>query len=383
MLRALCLSMAVLALPLESSFADARTDSDPNAALRYWQAFATLPKFDDAEKNKLAEVMTTPLDDLARKILTDAEYSLKMMHYGAAQPHCEWGTCHQEGVFTRLPQADAARVIASLVCLRARMRFEAGQSAEAVDDIVAGMTLGRHCSLTGTNIMLLSGYAIEHRMIEALALHIPKLDPKIIPDLKKRIAAIPAGLSLGDALATEEQYFLDWFIRVVKKAKDKESLLAVLSFIDNEPEGQPRGSGEKTRAFIEECGGNIEGVLQRAEETRESYRAVTKMLALPMDQFEKDFDLEAKKRAANPVFKVFFPAIVNVRRANARMDERRALLSAALAVRQEGPDALKNNPDPVLGGPFEYSPFDGGFELISKLKGRDDKPVTLTVGRRG
>ena len=341
------------------------------------------PSSADAENKKLAEVLTTPLDDLARKILTDAEYSLQMMHYGAAQPRCDWGMGYQEGVFTRLPQADAARVMASLVCLRARMRFEAGQSAEAIDDIVAGMILSRHCSLTGTNIMLLSGYAIEHRMIEVLALHIPKLDPKMIPDLKKRIAAIPAGLTMADALATEEKYFLDWFIRIVKKAKDKESLLSVLAFIDNEPEGKPRSSGEKTRAFVEECGGSIEGVLRRSEETRESYRQVTKMLALPMDQFEQEFDLEAKKRADNPVFKVFFPAIVNVRRAQARMDVRRALLSAALAVRQDGPDALNNNPDPAVGGPFEYAPFDGGFELRSMLKGRDDKPVTLTVGHRG
>ncbi len=68
MLRTLCLAMAVLVLPLESSFADARTDSDENAALKYWQAFATLPKFADAENKKLAEVLTTPLDDLARKI---------------------------------------------------------------------------------------------------------------------------------------------------------------------------------------------------------------------------------------------------------------------------------------------------------------------------
>ena len=67
MLRALCLAMAVLVLPPESSFADARTDSDENAALKYWQAFATLPRFADAEKKKLAEVLTTPLDDLAQE----------------------------------------------------------------------------------------------------------------------------------------------------------------------------------------------------------------------------------------------------------------------------------------------------------------------------
>ena len=52
MLRGLCLTMVLLVLPLESSFADAKTDSDENAALNYWQAFATLPKFTDAEKKK-------------------------------------------------------------------------------------------------------------------------------------------------------------------------------------------------------------------------------------------------------------------------------------------------------------------------------------------
>ena len=165
--------------------------------------------------------------------------------------------------------------------------------------------------------------------------HIPKLDPKMIPDLKKRIAALPAGSTLADALATEEEYFLDWFVRIVKKAKDKESLLAVLAFIDNEPEGKPRGSGEKTRAFVEECGGSKEGVLRRAEETREAYREVTKMLALPMDQFEKEFDLEAKKRADNPVFKVFFPAIVNVRRAQ-RTDGSAPSLAVGRACRPAG-----------------------------------------------
>ena len=86
--------------------------------------------------------------------------------------------------------------------------------------------------------------------------------------------------------------------------------------------------------------------------------------------------------AGNPVFKLFFPALVNMRRAQARMDVRRALLLAAFAVQLDGRDTLKDHPDPVLGGSFEYVPFDGGFELRSKLKDRDDKPVALTVGQR-
>jgi hypothetical protein len=65
-----------------------------------------------------------------------------------------------------------------------------------------------------------------------------------------------------------------------------------------------------------------------------------------------------------------------------RADVRRALLAAAIAVQLEGRDALKNHPDPVGGGAFEYVAFEGGFELHSKLKVQD-KPVALTVGRRG
>jgi hypothetical protein len=382
MLRALSLALTILVLPVGPVFADVEPAPSGNAALKYWQAFATLPKFTDAETQKLGESLTTPLDDSARKILANAEYSLQMMHYGSAQPNCDWGVGHEQGIFTRLPQAEAARVLCSVACLRARMRFEGGQSAAAIDDIVAGMTLGRYISLTGTNIMLLTGYAIEHRMIDTLAVYLPKLEPKTLTDLKTRLAAIPVGMTAGAALGTEEKYFLDWFIRVVKKAKDNKSLLAELAFIDVAPEGGAPGSGDKARAFVEECGGTVEGVLRFSEETRAAYRQVAKILDMPLDQFEKEFERAAKARAGNPVFKVFFPAMVNVRRAQAKMDIRRAMISAAIAARQDGRDALKDHPDPVIGGRFEYVPFNGGFELHSKLKGRDDKPVTLTVGSR-
>ena len=77
-------------------------------------------------------------------------------------------------------------MLTSLACLRARLRFEAGQNAEAIDDLLAAMTLGRHVSLTTkVSSRVLVGYAIEHRMIETLALYLPKLDAKTIKDLKE------------------------------------------------------------------------------------------------------------------------------------------------------------------------------------------------------
>ena len=174
---------------------------------------------------------------------------------------------------------------------------------------------------------------------------------------------------------------MDWFIARVKATRDKEGLLAFLSAAGLS-EGGGRDTGEKARAFLRDCGGTAAGVVRFAEELRPCYARIATKLELPPDQFEREFEREARQRAGNPVFKVFFPALANVRRAQARNDVRRALLAAAFAVRLDGRDALKDHPDPVVGGPFEYEAFEGGFELRSRLKDRDDKPLVLTVGRR-
>ena len=121
-------------------------------------------------------------------------------------------------------------------------------------------------------------------------------------------------------------------------------------------------------------------MLKFAEDTRACYPIVSKMLELPLDQFELEFEQETKRRDSNPVFHALFPAVEKVRRAQARAEVRRALLSAALDVQLEGRDALKKHPDPVVGGPLEYFASEGGFELRSTLKESDDKPVALRVG---
>ena len=384
MLRALGLAMTILVLPLGTARADAPPDLGANSALKYWQAFATLPKLSDAEGQKLiAECLTMPLDAQARELVAKADYSLRMLHYGVALPRCDWGVPAEEGIYARLPHGPAARVLSSLACLRARMRFEEGRNAEAVDDLVAALALARQVTRAGTYVMLLVGYSLEHRTGEALALYLPKLDAGTLKGLPARLAALPPGLNAATALATEEHFYLDWLVRGVKGAKDEESLLTVLAFTGLEPEGKGRDSREEVRAFLKACGGTPQGVLKFAEGTRASYARMASKWDLPPDQFEKELQREEKRQAGNPVFKVFFPALVNVRRAQARADVRRALLSAALAVRLDGRDALKEHPDPVAGGPFEYVPFEGGFELHSKVKQQDGKPVVLTVGRRG
>ena len=382
MLRTLISTMVLAVLLLVRASADENQQLRPNAALKYWRGFATMKKFTPDEEKLLTNFLTAPLDDRAKGIVTKAEYALRLMHDGAALPHCEWAIdWKEEGVEGRLPQLAAARSLTSIACLRARMRFAAGKNAEAIDDAVAALTLAHHASLDGSLIGVLVSYAIEANVNETLAVFLPKLHARLLADLKRRLDAVPAGNRPALAIRQCEENTVDWLIHRVKGAKDKESLVAMLPFVGLSEE-KPGDVNARARAFVEECGGSAEGIIRFAEEVRPSYALMARIFDLPPDQFEKEFELESTKRANNPVFKVFFPAMSKVRKLQARAEIRKALFTAALAVVRDGEGTLNAHPDPIAGGPFEYASFEGGFELRSKYKLTDGKPLTLAVGQR-
>jgi hypothetical protein len=389
MLRALALVPVLVVFPVGKAAADAGPDQSGNAALKYWQAFATLPRLTEAEQTKLVtDCVTMPLDAPARDLVTKAAYSLRMLHQGAALGRCAWGLgWEEEGVGLLLPQADGARVLSALACLRARLRFEAGQNAEALDDLLAALTLGRHFAREGLNIMVLVRYGIEQRASDTLAMYLPRLTAETIQDLKTRLDALPPGGSAVTALPFEERSAVDWFVRKVKEAKDQDGLLALL--------GQFGETPARARTVLAECGGTAEGLLKYAEETRAGYHRMRKVLELPLDRFEAEWEAERQRQAGNSVFNLIFPAYDKMRWYQARAEVRRDLLAAGLAMRLEGREGLQKHPDPVVGGPFDYVAFEGGFELRSKLKldarlrakwkldERGAQPLVLTVGRRG
>jgi hypothetical protein len=378
--------MTILLLPLGFAAAGAPTDKGANAALKYWQAFATMPRFTAVEHAKLLEeCQSMALDAPARRMATKARYALEMMRRGAALPRCDWAIgWADEGLGNQLPHLNRAQLLSALACLRARLRFEEGQGAQAVADLLAAVAMGRHASRDGSLPAILTGYAIERRMSETLARYLPKLDARTLKDLKKRLDALPAGGSLGTGVREEQILETGWFVRQVKGAKDKASVLAFLSQLWNSP-----GEG---RALLDDCGGTAAGVIKCTEELLVWYPQLAKQMELPLQAFEKEQARAAAKLAANPMYKRFVPAILRCRWLQAQADVRRALLSAALAVQLEGRDALKNHPDPVVGGSFAYAALEGGYELRShwipdaklRLKrGLSSEPLVLTVGRVG
>jgi RNA polymerase sigma factor (sigma-70 family) len=360
-------------------------DRGTNAAPRYGQAFVALRRVPGAGSEKLrAECLTMPLDAHARELVSQAAYALRMLHRGAALPRCDWGARWDEGGAGTWPLAhhQGAQTLSALACLRARLRFEEGQSAGAVDDLVAALALARHVSRDGTLAGVQGRWGIEQRASEVLARYLPRLGARAVKDLKAQLDVLPPGRSAAAATVRTQEELLNWVIGEVQEAADEENLLAFLGQVWGDRKDSPEKRREKGRALLKECGG-AKGVLERAEEVRPWLALLAKKWDLPLDQFEKECEREALRRPGNPVQKLFAGVALGQRRRQARADVRRALLSAALAVQLDGEGALKKHPDPVGGGPFEYVAFDGGFELRSKWKGPDDQLVALTVGRRG
>jgi RNA polymerase sigma factor (sigma-70 family) len=362
--------------------APAGPDRGANAALQYGQAYIALRRVLADPPKLYAECLTMPLDAHARDLVAKGAYALRLMRRGAAQPDCDWGVPQERGVAAPFTHGDGSLVLASLACLRARLRFEEGQAAEAVEDLVAARALARHVSRDGTLDGLWGGYQIEDLTGQALARSLPRLDDKAVKDLRKRLDALPPGGSTAEATARMEASMLDWIVGELQEAKDRESLVVFLGQLGGFKKDSAERKQAVGRALLEKCGGTAEGVLKFTEEVRRASGPLAKTMDLPPGEAKKAFERDAGKLTDNPVFGVFGPVLENIRVRRERAEVRRALLAAALAVRLDGQDALKDHPDPVAAGPFEYESFDGGFELRSRLRGPGGQPLTLTVGRR-
>jgi hypothetical protein len=368
--------VALIAAAGAAPAADA-PDLNANAALKYWRAFASLPRLDEKEQEKLP---TMPLDARAKEIVASGEAALHELHNGAAVRDCAWGLTSKDGIAARIPECQATRQLAALARLRIRLRAEEGRFSEALDDAAATLTLARHIALDGTIVGVLVGIAIEATVMEALAPDLPRFPA---PDLKafaRRLGQLPAGGSVAAALREgEEKGFLDWFVARVKERPGRDQLLELLERIQAD-ERVPNVK-EQARTFLASCGGTAQGVLEKAEAARPFYAEWSKKMDLPPAKFEEEWAKEQKALETNPVLKVLAPALGKCRQAEARREAKRALLAAALAVVADGPAALTAHPDPFGQGPFEMTRFDGGFELRSHLTS-EGKPIALTVGRR-
>jgi hypothetical protein len=358
--------------------ADDPTQKSPlaeNAALQYWQAFAQMQSFDKDQQKLLEEWNTARSDDPAvQKLLTAGQSSLLYLHRGAQLRHCDWGLDYGDGVSLLLPHLAKARDLARLAALHGRVEFERGNKAALRDDAKAIMTLGRHVGRDPIMIAILVRYGIEGLVVDLVAPHVGSI--KAPPEqLAKELEALPPAVNVLATIDVEKRYFAAW---IAKKLREEEQRQpgAGLKLWKNFLEGSEIPEAVKKSASVPEA-------IRLTEELLPVYDEMARLVALPRDQFEAQYPaFKEKHKAANPLAGVILPAVDQLLAKEHRHEARLAMLIAALAVADGGPEKLKAFKDPFGDGSFSYRPLDKGFELQSQLK-YDGQNVTLTAGQVG
>ena len=374
-------TIALVAAPLLAQREPARTNAlGRNAALRYWQAFAHMPKLDEQQQKLLGAAPTADAPDpAAAKLADEAKDALLYLRRGAAIGPCDWGLHPEDGPNLLLPHLAKGRDLARLACVGARRDLAGGDKARGVDAAADAIVLGRHLSTDLTAIVsYLVQLAVERNAIETLAPHLAGLDAASLDQLDRRLAALPPGGSLEACMRVEREAFLDWAIGHLRQMNDQDPWQErVLGPFAADPSGQGKAQVD---AAVAAAGGTRQGVLKQFEALRAYYEQVPPIARLPREQFRaKLADLE-KRSEDNPFAKLVLPTMGKVYDRDAAGRTRFTMLKAAIAVARGGPDRAKEFKD-AAGAPLEYHAADDGFELRSGVIDQD-KPVTLKVGGR-
>ena len=362
------------ALPRRAQVPDVKSDLAANAAMKYWQAFAQLPAIDKDQEKVLENWDKIPIDAAVLKLLNTSRSSLTYLRRGAKLQHCDWSLDYDDGIGLLMPQLAKARVLARLAGLQARHDFEKGRIQDGVENLTAMLTLARHL---GSDPFLISSAVrcgIESMAIETLAIELPRLDPATLRNLSARLDKLPPGATLEQGLLWEKKYALESVDKILHQLEkeNKGDLQASLKMILNVEGNLDSIKGIPT----------FENAFQLLHDLGPLYEQQAKLVSLPPVEFDKQYPEFIKRAsAANAMAGALLPVIDKLIGHNRRNEAQMALLRAATAIVQGGPDKLKDFKDPFGQGPFEYRALTQGFELKSKLLYRD-QPVTLVVGQR-
>jgi hypothetical protein len=386
------LTLGPVAGPLSASDRDAC----PNAAVIYWQAFAAMPALEGQEQAKYEAAIktpTAPLGDDLKPIVARFAPSMRELHRACAVSVCDWNLNMDAGPEMLLPHLAKARDLSRAALLRARLRFAAGETDAAMEDVLDVLKLARDCGRNAVLISLMVNAAIEDRTAEVLAAHLPKLVPEQLDKLAAALKTLPAAASLADCMRTEDRVFGNWLQRFIDaeaatagNSKAVAKVFEMLGILDDSSQSAA-DDAEKTRrrAMLQSL--TMADLRESARLLRADYDHLTRIAGLGFAErrglwAEYDAKLAKAKKLAKRedlhriLSCALTPTLARVADREELLQVRRNLLALAVAVQRHGPDALKSAP---AAGPVEYQKTDDGFELRCRCSG-SDKPEVLRVG---
>lgn len=425
-LKSVCLSwLVVTGVVAGASGQPSATNINP--ALLYYQAFLVAPDLSEADHDFLwtKEWQGQALPERFGKLMAgyDNEFRLLRQAARAAVP-CDWGIDMSEGPATLLPHLARTKAVLLTARFRALWALQRGRQADAREDLVAALVLGRNVARDGTLVSTLVQQAMEAIDCRTVAELFGRFSPENLQQLLDGLDAAPARRTAAACVPTEKAFFLDWLLRRIQELQqanpgDDAKVMAGVhelfaSLLDSQEKsqdpqpGQTRMSGSTSQVqagiaphdepqpvnawerLTRAAGGTSAGVVKLVRDLEPFQEQLALALTLPHGEFEGRLEqLKAEVQSSpNPLLSMIFPSWEYVRSRELRSVMNLAMVRAAVEYKLHGPAGLQGVTDPWGQGPFEFERFvfqgvDRGFELKSACRVNGWQEVMIFVEKEG
>lgn len=380
-----------------------RTDINP--ALLYYQSFLLAPDLPKEDRHYLFESQ----DWLRGERLPDRFGELvsfygKQLRYAKQAARCtvpcDWGIDLSPGPNTLLPHLAKCKGIAQAGRLHAMWALQQGQQAEARDNLLACLALGRNTSRDGTLIAALVQLAIENIVCSAIAENFFQLTPETLQQLSQGFATAPARGTIANCILGEKQFFQQWFLQKARQAKkdhsgDESKIIAnmqeCIAWMEPSDEGSTQPA-EPTlwERTLQASGGTSDGILKLIQDMGPLYDRLHAIMSLPPAEHAvqiKAFYAELLK-SNNPLAISSLIPLETSREKELVGLGLLAMVQAAIEYKLHGADGFKSVADPYGKGPFAFERFtfegvDRGFRLQSAYQGKRGPIVMIFVDKDG
>jgi hypothetical protein len=279
------LRLPFLSLLLCMSVQAASSATTTNPAERYPQIFKDLDAARLDSSPEINDVDDTALDAATASFLKRHEAGVIALQDAAKLPAADWGTTEAMREWMHETLSPARRATTLLV-LQSRFDLAQGRPQQAVDDLLAAISLGRNIGRQKLLVSRLVEIGIETQATDHLIAMIPSLPRDVVKTLPGKIVALP------------------------KPASGKETMLAEHAFGQSELRKQP----------------NEPATVAAFEAARPFYVALGDAMTQTPAAFAKTVDDEAAKLPDNPFVQTVAPTFKAVYKPIAALDAKRAEL---------------------------------------------------------
>jgi hypothetical protein len=393
--KSICLSLLIVTGVTCVTNAQSRADINP--ALLYNEAFLVTPDLERADRDFIEanELPGHRFPDRFGEIMAkyDKQFSLVRRAAQATVP-CDWGIDRSTGRVPALPHLARAKALTQTARLRAMWELQRGRPADACDDLLAALALGRNISRDGAFVSVLVQIAIEAIICSTVAENFGQFPPETLQRLVEGFDAAPARRTVAASIPSDRSLFRDRAPQKILElqrqnpgddAKVMEGIHQFLALEDT------RSVETKLwNRLTEAAGGTSDGVLKLFQERERVFEKLSVLLGLPYAEYEteaKAFSGEFQD-SSNPLVLEIVANLLGARTRELRIVATLEMVRAAVEYKLHGQPGLMNVTDPCGEGPFSFRRFlfegvDRGFELKSAYDLGGDPAVLIFVEKEG